>query len=415
MKYFTSVFLGLFILAGCYSSDSYPDSTESKTMKTDLPEEIQNLKNLTLILENEATLKPISAEKDLIFTETEDVFLGYAGNIAVDDLGRLYIQIGSEMGEAGILVFNSDGSFEKQLGRYGRGPSEFERIQDIQIFGDRLFVYENYEVHVFDLTNLSFSHSFIIKMESLENDSKLRGLRPGDKFFVQSDSAFLFRFELSLPQKITPGEHHISYSLVDNDGHIESKPVFMQRDFSFYNRSPDGTLPDPIPFTMPYTRSSLMAVSDEGKIYSAWNENFLIKIYDRKGNYLESIYMSYQNTPLSRDKSLALASSKKRRNFLENVETPNTWPAIDRIHLDNENRLWVAAVTENDSLFTWYVFNKNHETIGTFELPGQKRNRRAWLPSDLIIKNGFLYRIKHQDNYREPAEIIRYKIEFTDE
>jgi hypothetical protein len=399
---------------GC-SSNNNSSTANSPLQESDLklPEHIQGLENVIVISPQDFPSDNASIHLDHIFTETEDIYFGYAGNIAVDDLDRLYIQIGAEMGQVGLLVFNSDGSFEKRLGRYGRGPGEFERIQEIQIYEDRLFVYENFEVHVFNLSDLSFSHSFVIRMENLESDSELRGLQPEDNFFALSDSSFLFMFEPNLRQRVNIGEDFIYYTFLSSDGYIQPNAILKQRDFAFYNQSEDGSLPRPLPFAMPYTPSSLTAISNEERIFSAWNEDFLIKIYDFSGNYLESIYIPVQAASLPRESALNLTSNE-RRDVLEDAELPDSWPVIHRMHVDDQNRLWAATITENDSTFKWYVFDKELNPMGTFILKESRAERQVWFPQDLIIKNNYLYQIQPNRN-REPAKIHRYKVEFDEE
>ena len=90
---------------------------------------------------------------------------------------------------------------------------------------------------------------------------------------------------------------------------------------------------------------------------------------------------------------------------------PASWPAVHRIHTDAENRLWISTITESDSLFTWYVVDDDFEPVATFNLKGQKRQRAAWHPKDLIIKNDYLYQIQ-STGVRESGMIIRYNIDW---
>lgn len=401
------LFLGV-VAVGCSSNN------ESSQQAPALPEHVQNLENVTVISPQDFPSDNVNIHLDQVFTETEDVFFGYAGNIAVDDSGRLFIETGSEMGQTKIYVFNSDGQFIKQIGRYGRGPGEFELIQGIQASKDKLFVYENFEMHVFNLSDLSFSHSFIIKMEGVPNESPIRGLRPGNSFFVQNDSSFLFLFEPNLRQRITVGDHHIYHNFVSSGGAIDSVPVLKQRDFTFFNQTEDGSLPRYPPFAMPYIPSSLTTISRDGRISSNWNEDFLIKIYDFSGNYLKSIYMPIQPAPLPREHALNLGRYKERIDVLEDAETPGSWPVIHRMYVDDQNRLWTATITESDSTFKWFVFDENLIPLSTFDFKGTRNNRQAWLPKDLIIKNSHLYQIQPYSN-RKAAEVYRYKIDFEEE
>lgn len=189
------LFLGV-IAIGCSSNN------ESSQQVPALPEHVKSLENVTVISPQDFPSDNVTIHLDQVFTETEDVYLDYAGNIAADNSGRLFIQTGAEMGQVKLYAFDADGQFIKQIGRYGRGPGEFERIHDIQTDNNRLYVYEDYEVHAFNLSDLSFSNSFVIRMEDLTKDSEIRGLQPGTSFFVQSDSSFYSCLSLTFGKEL---------------------------------------------------------------------------------------------------------------------------------------------------------------------------------------------------------------------
>ncbi|MEX2362563.1 MAG: 6-bladed beta-propeller, partial [Balneolaceae bacterium] len=145
------------LATGCSSDENSENHQENM-----LSENIRQLENLSVYSLDQNPPLTVTLTQDQVFTETDEVFFGWAGNIAVDNEGRLFVQIGAEMGETGILVFNSDGSYKKTIGRHGGGPGEFEYIRDVTTSDEKLFVYENYEIHVFDLADLEFSHSIVI-------------------------------------------------------------------------------------------------------------------------------------------------------------------------------------------------------------------------------------------------------------
>lgn len=378
-----------------------------------LSENIRQLENLSVYSLDQNPPLTVTLTQDQVFTETDEVFFGWAGNIAVDNEGRLFVQIGAEMGETGILVFNSDGSYKKTIGRHGGGPGEFEYIRDVTTSDEKLFVYENYEIHVFDLADLEFSHSIVIKMESLKTDSELRKLNPGSQFFVLNDSSYFFSFTSSLSQKVKGAETFKYFAAVDKHGKIHPEIILKQKEFKFYNTSVEDRLPDPLPFAMPFTRSSLVTVAANGTIFTNWNEDFLIKKFSSTGEYLSSFYYPITNAQLKKEEAYDLASDKKRKEVLRKAELPLFWPAVNSIHIDEDNRLWISTITEHSDFFEWFILNEDGKLLARLKWPGERGERKVWHPGDLIIKNNYLYKIR-QKSMRDPSEIIRYKIRFTE-
>jgi hypothetical protein len=91
-----------------------------------------------------------------------------------------------------------------------------------------------------------------------------------------------------------------------------------------------------LPFTLPFNRSSLISISNNDLIYTAWTNHFLVKIYDSNGNYKRAFYYPYHNSPI-----LNFHIDRNLKQFLTKENTPATWPALLTIFFDDQNRLWV--------------------------------------------------------------------------
>lgn len=397
------IFAGAFLIS-C-TSKNQPSSIDSEH----IPAHIQALDNVSVLSSEEFPTNTISIQRDKVFSSTDDIYFWGVGSMAVDEQGRLFIETAGKMGQSGILVFNKDGSYEATLGRYGRGPGEFEMIQDLQIWNNRLYVLEKFDVHIFNLDDLSHLETFVIDMNSIANESSFRKKKPGQQLYVLNKDSILLEFETPLPLKVQVDQDSLYYAHINSQGHITSEPFWKVRAFIFFNRSDGPNVSVPLPFVLPFTRSSHVAITEDNHLYSNWNEEILIKQFDPKGQYQRSLYIPFNNVPLTQEEAYDIAHYEKRIEALKEEAIPQSWPAVHRIHTDTKNRLWISTITKSDSLFTWYVVDDDFKPLATFKLKGEKRNRTAWHPKGLIIKDDYLYQVQ-PTSVRESAKIIRYKI-----
>ncbi|HBQ61788.1 MAG TPA: hypothetical protein DD671_19820 [Balneolaceae bacterium] len=399
------IFAGVFIFS-CTQEQNSPSVDPDR-----IPKHIQNMDHVSIVNPDNFPTPTISIQQDRVFSSTEDIYFWGVGSMAVDDQGRLFIEPAGEMRQSGILVFNKDGSYETTLGRYGRGPGEFEMIQDLQVWNNRLYVLEKFDIHIFNLDDLTLIETFVIDMNSISDRSILRTKRPGEQLYVLNEDSLILEFVTPLPFKVQTKQDSLYYALINSEGHISSEPFWRIRAFTFFNITEGGNLTIPLPFALPFTRSSQLAIFEENKLYSNWNEEVLIKQFDETGQYQRALYMPFQNITLTQEEAYDIAHYEKRIEALKEETIPASWPAVHRIHTDAENRLWISTITESDSLFTWYVVDDDFEPVATFNLKGQKRQRAAWHPKDLIIKNDYLYQIQ-STGVRESGMIIRYNIDW---
>jgi hypothetical protein len=152
---------------------------------------------------------------------------------------------------------------------------------------------------------------------------------------------------------------------------------------------------------LPFYGKLLMNLSDDNNIYTAWSENFLIKVYNQDGEYRYAFYYPYERVPLSQ------ASSKEAeipKYFVENIsqmELPETWPALHSMKTNSKNRLWISTIVKNMNVYQWWVLNQKGRLLARFTWP---RSRKIE-----IIKNGYLY-AKQKDAKGVPR-IVKYKVQ----
>jgi len=133
----------------------------SSKEKSQLPEQFQNLKNLTVFSANAERGETISFKKDAVYGDSKTVLIGRIGDIAVDSLGRVFI---ADLQNMSIHVFAPDGRFIAQLGSEDKGPSEFNYIRSLQIRKDLLYAYDPHQqkVSVFTLATLAGEKTILL-------------------------------------------------------------------------------------------------------------------------------------------------------------------------------------------------------------------------------------------------------------
>lgn len=343
---------------------------------------------------------------DTVFGNGEDVFIdGYIHDISIDSKDRMFIAA-SKPGVVGVYVFESDGTFLKKIARAGRGPGEYEGISSISIFDDRLYLFDPrlQKIGIFSVDGYQHIKDSIIDLSYLkQNDSKRFSDMFVDKLFVRDDGVFLFRLR-ARPRNDPTYQHKMVFLQSDDNMKLHPSPSFEVKSHNYY--FPEGQLE--LPFQTPFTRSSIVAINSEGQFYSNWTDDFKIKVHNSDFVKQRSFFALFDNANLNINE---LHFDRNMERTLSRYELPDTWPAIHTMELDDEGRLWVATITENESDFTWYILNGEGDVIARF-LKFGRRSRRSVREKPLItIKGEYFY--LHERELRQGIDrIVKYKIEF---
>lgn len=220
--------------------------------------------------------------------------------------------------------------------------------------------------------------------------------------YVLDDSTLV----VSAESKLLSNEYQKKYLYkIDSKGKLLNPELFEIKRHRIYETKGD---PFPLPFALPVNRSSIISISEDGHIYTTWTEDFLIKIYDREGNYLKAIYYPYENAPAQLSD---LDIGEEQSPFLSDENVPDTWSAVQNMIVDDEYRIWVSTISKSDSTFNWFVLNEGGKLIGKFERQGSRKSINPGAPPMIKIKNGYFY--EKEVNIRTGANrIVKYKINF---
>jgi hypothetical protein len=393
-------YLSLILFFGCV-----------KEKTGNIPEHLKNIENLSVYPDNPTPSNSIELIREVSFGETDEVFFGrWIDNIDVDNNGRVFI---ADMFENSIYIYESDGTYLQSIGRGGQGPGEFQMIWDMKIHDEKIHVldYQYFKISVFGLNTFDHVQDHDISLHSNQDNqptwikwTREEGLfyRPTN-MFVRADNTYLLLFS---------DEGVASADNVDDRTYEASiyDPLtggFAEHDLFTFDWSGQVLVheegdADLILFRVPYKRNSLFDFSNNQFVHG-WSEDMLFRVYDENGEYQKAFYYPYSNNRLHIDDVLRHyeGADENLINAIRSDDHPETWPAFHSLIMDDENRIWLSTITDDQENYEWWVLDDAGELIAKFTWP---RNR------DLKkVKNGYLYTLERNIE-TELQEVVRYKV-----
>lgn len=349
--------------------------------------------------------------KETIYESNSDVLLeGIIGGADVDNEGKVFISAVAP-GISAIYVFSSEGKYLKKMGRFGRGPGEFESISSLSISGEKLFVLDSRQqrISIFSTHNLSLIGDMTIRKDSTDRTDEfsqtmkameLYSSKYGDEVLLGTEVKSLYDLNRFTKKRI--------YS-ISKDGQLNSEYIVEADRYKFYLPTRADRTGVRWGFTPAFNRQSLITVSNQGIIYVAWTDDFQIEKYNIDGVYKGVIGFSIEKSKLDLE---SLDISKGRMKIIKDVGYPETWPALHNMIVDDLGKLWVATITESDSTFKWYIIGEDEKLKASFNFSGIRANQEVFAKTDIvIIKNGYFYN-REYDYVEGIDRIVKYKINF---
>lgn len=381
--------LGLFLFAGC----SPPD-------KPDIPLHLQDIDNLTVYSIEEEPAYRLQLIHEQSFGDTGNLHFRHIGGALADESNRV-ILFGNVNGSPGIHVFNPDGSHLSAIGRTGSGPGEFRMLlSPPEIKSNLLYHFDPslLRVNVFSMDDFSLDQTFILEPWDVRHSPEVDGMLTG-YVHPRNDQSFLIGFsgqvEDTLRQKyLITGPDGQALSDVILELYFENKFISSETSFGV---------------NLDFKGRSLLSISESDEIYTTWTEEFLIRKYDSQGEYHSAFYYPLRGGAFDREQfyetNPILRARPDLQAIIENEERfPDTWPVLESILVDDEDRIWAATTTDEFNLFRWRVLESDGELLAEFIKP---RDQRV-----LHIKNGYLY--MHETVEESGLQSVeKYRIELT--
>jgi hypothetical protein len=198
----------------------------------------------------------------------------------------------------------------------------------------------------------------------------------------------------------------------DSTSRILKGPIIQQKDRKQLIHTVTKTeIPYEAIKSFSFFSKSLFAISDDDVIYTARSEEFKVDVRNTEGTILRTISHPYTNLPVTRGELIDLYEEKETSVMGDGVEEamiaeadsiPDTWPALNELLVDDENRLWVSTIVEDFDVYEWWILEESGELITTFKWPRDETIE--------VIKNGKMY-TRETDEGTGLQQVVRYRIE----
>lgn len=361
----------------------------------ELPDRYSELENVTIHPMDIEPASEIELYPEVSYGDTDEIFLGQITGTGVDDTGRVFI---ADNDKKTIHVYSSDGEHLMQLGGEGKGPGEFGNVSNLMVGEEYLYAYDwsQRRVNVFSLDDFEFSHTIPLMREDM-NVEELSGRYPG-QFYLRNDSTLLVSYTEPFQGDDLDEVRHHSFYEVDMEGRILPDKIFEHRmGEMLYDQIGGGGF---MFMVSPFGRKPLMAVDKEDKIYLAWSEDFLVKVHHPDGTYERAFYYPYRKSPMDVDEVIAQYENESMHEMVRSADAPKTWPALNSLTVDDENRLWISTYTDDGETYDWWVVDEYGGLLGLFTWPRERMIQ--------TVKNGYLY--ARQTDEMDLTEIVRYQV-----
>jgi len=349
--------------------------------------------------------------REVSFGDTDDVILGpRIQNISVDNRGRVFI---ADVKQNTIHVYNSDGTYLQDIGREGRGPGEFQRIQDFKINNAHIYILDSRlsRISVFMLNTFHLEATYNLSFGKQQNEkpswlskAQKKGLfyRPSN-IYVRRDGSYLVLFSdnsVARSNNINGRTFEASKFNPNKNKYTANNLLSFRWTGQVLIHKDNGGMI--IMFGVPYKRSSKFDFNN-GSFVLGWTDEMLFKFFDQDGAYQHAFYYPYSNIPLHMEDVFAYYehAGNKVTQAIRNDDLPDTWPAFDALKMDDENRLWVSTIVDNQKMRQWWVMKSNGQLIAQFNWPRSKPIQ--------VINNDYMYTKEKNNDGLE--EIVRYRIE----
>lgn len=385
----------------------------SEPKRATVPVYFNEIENLTIFSGNPSPIAEINFEREISIGDSPDPPLGRLGRFTVDDLGRIYI---SDSQQSAVHLFDPHGAYITSIGRGGSGPGEYTGPPYPTVKSDQLFILDPMRL----LMDIYSADDFdLIKTINLNptNKGSFEGLfdTQVNQIMIIDEATYLVTMSTFIPRVPEDAgelmdDRSIYFYLMGDDGRllkplIEPVPLFeltgrSTSEMARYTGPYSRAAPSPQLFAKP-----LIAVSDIGDIFVAMSDHLLIRKYAADGDYQSAFYHPFEHLEMNRESAIHSQGTPFLADLVSQNEIPDTWPALDRLLVDDEGRLWIATIVDDFDIYEWWVLDESGDLITTFEWPRDE--------TIVTFKNGKMY-TRETDGETGLQQVVRYKINLTE-
>jgi hypothetical protein len=369
-----------------------------------IPDHIQTVENLSIFPADIDAPYSIKLIEEGRFGEKGEPFLLNVYSCVVDDQGRVIIRSADSNYEQQLFVFDSDGTFHTKLGRQGKGPGEYGIILDMYSKSNTIFVldYTSQKLNEYSTLDYKLTRTTLFEEWKAPDNFKFSYVEP------RYDGNYHLTFSNLSPKT---GFQEIIQMVKDSEGEdVNFEPLRFPVGYKIPPSTRKSKISAPT-MSLTFLGTTRTALSQKDELFTNWSREFLIKKYDSTGKYQSAIYYPIQGVPFILEdytKSAVFSPNVREieKTLSDNgIDIPDRLPVIERLIIDDENRIWVALPTSsNRNTYEWWVLEESGELLARLTLP---RDQPIY-----DIKNGYLYSEKtNEDTGTEYA--VKYRIELT--
>lgn len=289
--------------------------------------------------------------------------LAWVTGLAVDSKRRVYV---TDNALDGIAVLAADLTLEREVGRKGEGPGEFEWLATIQILeGDSLYAWDGrrFRVTVFEPRVLAVAYTVPLSLKSARELWRI----PGQRGYVGQRSLPFYADQ----REEDHGRFDVLYRL-GNDGNLESDSIYAVPAAEPLVVRSEGSV---MVGSHPFGAEPFVSLLGEDRIVYADSRVPSVFVLDLAGAVQDSFDVPVKPVPVGAAELRAAIADNQQEGyeaFARALEegAPYVWPALTGLVVDDQQRIWVGGRSESRTdEREWIAFRREGTRVGSVLLP----------------------------------------------
>lgn len=366
--------------------------------RSDLPETIRDREPLTILTDDKNTGR-ITLQRDIAFKDS--LLIDRVKGVEADESGAVLIA-GEAWERREIYRFDKTGNRTGTFGGYGRKDGEFLQIDNIQLSGNKLYVFdgESERISVLDAGSGELLSSLNVRAKQYRDSVSAQHtvVTPVRRF---ENGRYLIGFRDTRNPAFFP-DRYVVYAIVSRSGEMLADSVLIQPDTRFLVGDYAGR---PAAFVLDRPERSMIEADRSDRLISANTSDFLIELHHPEKGIVNTLYRRYERAPLNKQEVVngEFSHNEQLLRVRQSAEYPESWPALYSIVSDEKGRIWVSTITGRQDEFKWWVIRPDGRYT-TFLWPADRQI--------LQVVRGYAYVVENDENGFE--DVVRYIVQEED-
>lgn len=334
----------------------------------------------------------LEIQEEVVISETDELIFGRVFRVTPDAEGRIFVP---DSGESTIFVFDNQGNYLKNIGREGRGPGEFDRVNVRFTETNELFAYDDGQrrVQVFRETspmNWELQETFNVGIAG-ERAFPFELVPAGNEWVLAN-----YGIGISMDDS----EENPFIGLLSRNNETEPKRIveLMNPEMAITRTSNSVTS-----WRHPFGSRTMTDFLNQS-IYFAHSNDFTVfrtTISDDATPVTDTLFtINTPRVPLTGavlNEAIDRYSDEGKRAIRDLGITHK--PHYQAFHVDDKKQIWVQIYADEGQP-DWFIFSENGTLLFSVDLPEDYTLS--------MIRNNHIYGIK-RDDYDVP-HVIAYRI-----